>query len=84
MWMIKKENSEAIEALEAIELVERESTKAIKVGTSLDPSMKGEMGKFLKENLKMLCISYDIIQHCLNVNLERKPVQQKRRVFALG
>ena len=69
MWMIKEENSEAIEALEAIELVEGESTKVTKVGTSLDPSMKGEIGKFLKENLNvfvwshedMLGISYDII-----------------------
>jgi len=92
MWMIKEENSKAIEALEAIELVEGESTKVTKVGMSLDPSMKGEIGKFLKENLNifvcshkdMLGISYDIIQHCLNVNLERKPVQQRRRVFATG
>ena len=52
--------------------------------------MKGEIGKFLKENLvvfvwrheNMTGISNDIIQHRLNVNLERKPVQQRRRVFA--
>ena len=52
--------------------------------------MKGEIGKFLKENLvvfvwrheDMTGISNDIIQHRLNVNLERKPVQQRRRVFA--
>ena len=52
--------------------------------------MKGEIGKFLKENLvvfvwrheDMTGISNDIIQHRLNMNLERKPVQQRRRVFA--
>lgn len=52
--------------------------------------MKGEIGKFLKENLVVFVwrhedmpgISNDIIQHRLNVNLERKPVQQRRRVFA--
>ena len=52
--------------------------------------MKGEIGKFLKENLvvfvwrheDMTGISNDIIQHRLNVNLERKPVQKRRRVFA--
>ena len=27
-------------------------------------------------------ISVDVIQHYLNVNPERKPVQQRRRVFA--
>ena len=88
--MIKEENLEAIQALETIELVEGEPTKVTKVGTSLDPSMKGEIGKFLKENLVVFVwrhedmpgISNDIIQHRLNVNLERKPVQQRRRVFA--
>ena len=28
-------------------------------------------------------ISMDIIQHCLNVNPERKLVQQRRRVFTI-
>ena len=27
-------------------------------------------------------IDRKIIQHCLNVNLECKPIQQKRRIFA--
>ena len=24
----------------------------------------------------------EVIQHCLNVNLERKPIQQRQQVFA--
>ena len=90
-WMIKEKNSEVVKALETIELVEGELTKVTKVGTGLDPSTKGEIIKFQKENLdifawsheNMLDIFEDIIQYRLNVNPERKPVQQKRRVFAL-
>ena len=70
-WMIEEKNSEVVEALETIELVEGESTKVTKVGTSLDPLTKGEIVKFLKENIDvfawnhedMLGISKDIIQH---------------------
>ena len=88
-WMIEEKNSEVVKALETIELVEGESTKVTKVGTGLDPSMKGEIVKFLKENLDVFAwnhedmpgISKNIIQHRLNVNLERKPIQQRRRVF---
>ena len=87
--MIEEKNSEAVEALETIELVEGESSKVTKVRTSLDPSTKGEIVKFLKENLDVFAwnhedmpnISKDIIQHCLNVDPERKPIQQRRRVF---
>ena len=51
MWMIEEKNSEAIEALDTIKLVEGEPTKVTKVGTSLDPSTKEEIVKFLRENL---------------------------------
>ena len=90
-WMIEEKSSEVVEALESIQLVDGEPTKITKVGTSLDPSTKEEIVKFLKENLDvfawshedMPCISRDIIQHQLNVNPERKLVQQRWRVFAL-
>lgn len=88
-WMLEEKNSEAIEALETIKLVEKEPTKITKVGLSLDSLTKEEIAKFLKENLgiftwsheDMVSISRDIIQHRLNVNYERKSIQQ-RRVFA--
>ena len=52
--------------------------------------MKKEIISFLKDNLDvftwshedMIGIPTNIIQHHLNVDPERKPVQQRRRVFA--
>ena len=71
-------------------MIEEEPTKKTKLGMNLDPSTKEEIFKFLKKNIDiftwcpedMLGISRDIIQHHLNVNLERKPIQQRRRVLA--
>ena len=52
--------------------------------------MKKEIISFLKENLGVFAWSHknmpgilaNVIQHCLNVDPERKLVQQRRRVFA--
>ena len=52
--------------------------------------MRTRLVQFLKENLNVFAwshedmpgISPEVIQHKLNVNLKRKPVQQRRRVFA--
>ena len=49
--MIEEKSSEVVEALETIELVEGEPMKETNVGTSLGPSTKEEIVKFLKENL---------------------------------
>lgn len=80
--MIEEKSSEAVKALETIELVEGEPTKIMKVGTSLEPSTKEEIIRFLKKNLDVFSwshedmpgISRDIIQHLLNVNPGRKLV----------
>ena len=56
--------------------------------TSLE--MRTRLVQFLKENLNVFAwshedmpgISPEVIQHKLNVNLKRKPVQQRWRVFA--
>ena len=64
--------------------------KKTKVGINLDPSTKEEIFKFLKKNLDIFTwspedmpgISRDIIQHYLNVNPKRKPVQQRRKVLS--
>ena len=53
--------------------------------------MRTRLIRFLKENLdvfawsheNMLGISPEVIQHKLNVDLKRKPIQQRRRTFAL-
>ena len=57
----------------------------------LSPEMRVRLIQFLKENLDVFAWSHkdmpgiapEIIQHKLNVNPDRKPVQQIRRVFAL-
>ena len=87
--MIKEEENK-VETLEIVALVEDGITKMTRIGTTLSPEMRTRLIKFLKENLDVFAwshedmpgISLKIIQHKLNVNLERKPVQQRRRAFA--
>ena len=72
-------------------LVEDEITKTTRIGTTLSPKMRTRLIQFLKENLDVFAwshgdipgISPKVIQHKLNVNPERKPVQQRRRAFDL-
>lgn len=88
-WMIKEKSPETVETLETVELVERKPTKETNIGANLDPNMKRGIVKFLKRNLDiftwshedMPSISEDVIQHQLNVDQEKKPVQQRRIVF---
>ena len=90
-WMIEEKKEEKVEALKTVELVDGELTKTIRVGTNLSTKMKKKLVQFLKDNLDvfawshedMLGISIKIIQHKLNVDPEKKPIQQRRRVFSL-
>ena len=89
MWMIKEKEEDKVEALEIVELVERETARTTKIGMALSLEMRARLVQFLKENLDvfawshedMLGISPEVIQHRLNVNLEKNPVQQRLRVF---
>ena len=89
--MIGEKEEDKVEALETIELVEGEETKKTRIGMTLSPEMRIKLVQFLKENTDgfvwthedMLGISPKVIQHKLNVDQERKPVQQRQRVFAL-
>ena len=89
-WIIRKEENK-VEALEIIALVKDGTAKTTRIGTTLSPEMRTRLIKFLKENLDvftwshedMLGISPKIIQHKLNVDPERKLVQQRRRAFTL-
>ena len=89
-WMIEKKEEDKMEALETVALTKDETIKTTRIGTMLSPEMRTRLIKFLKENLDiftrshkdMLGISPEVIQHKLNVNPERKPVQQRRRAFA--
>ena len=83
--MIEEEGENKMETLETVALVEDRVTKTTRIGMTLNPEMRTRFIKFLKENLDvfawshedMLGISPKIIQHKLNVNPERKPVQQR-------
>ena len=89
-WIIGEEENK-VEALKTVALVEEGTTKTTRIGTMLSLEMRTRLIEFLKENLDvfawshedMLGISSKIIQHKLNVDPERKPVQQRRRAFAL-
>ena len=90
-WMIEEKEEDRMEALETVELVEGEANKTTKIGMTLSPEMRTRLIQFLKENLDVFAwshedmpgIALEVIQHKLNVNPERKPVQQRRRTFAL-
>ena len=89
-WVIEEKEKNKMEALEIVVLAEDETTKMTRIGTTLSPGMRTRLIQFLKENLDvfawshedMLGISLEVIQHKLNVNPERKPLQQRRRAFA--
>ena len=89
-WVIEEKMPEIAEKLETIELIEGDPIKTTKVGTRLSHQTKKEIVSFLKDNLDMFSWSHkempgipaNIIQHHLNVNPKKKPVQQKRRVFS--
>ena len=88
--MIEEKTSKIAKKLETVGLVEGDPTKTTQVGTSLNPQTKKEIISFLKDNLDvfawshedMLGILVNIIQYHLNVDPEKKPVQQRRRVFS--
>ena len=89
-WMIEEKEEEKVEALEIVELVDGESMKTTRIGTTLSEEMKRRLVQFLEGNLDVLAWSHEdmpgiateVIHHLLNVDLERKPIQQRRRVFA--
>lgn len=71
-----------VEALETVELAEGKATKTTRIGMTLSPEMRTRLVQFLKENLDIFAwshedmpdISSEVIQHKLNVDLERKLV----------
>ena len=71
-------------------LIEEDPSKTTKVGNELQQTLKDEMVGFLKKNLDVFAWSHQnmsridkrVIEHGLNVDPTKKPVQQKRQVFA--
>ena len=68
-----------------MELAEGEATKMMKIATTLSPEMRTRLIQFFKKNLDVFTWSHEdmsgitpeFIQHKLNVNPERKLVQQR-------
>ena len=62
----------------------------MRIGMTLSPEMRARLIQFLKENQDVFAWSHkdmpsiapEVIQHKLNVNPDKKPVQQRQRVFA--
>ena len=89
-WVIEDKTPEIVEKLETIELVEGSPAKTTQVGTNLSTKTKEGIINFLKDNLNVFAWSHedmpgiltDIIQHRLNVDLKKKLIQQRKRVFA--
>ena len=81
--MIEEKDEDKVEVLEVMELVEGQVTKTMRIGTTLILEMRAKLVQFLKENLDVFAwshenmpdIALEIIQHKLNVNPDRKPVQ---------
>ena len=82
-WIIKDKTPEIVEKLEMIELVEGNLAKTTQVGKNLNTNTKEGIINFLKDNLDVFAWNHEdmpgipanIIQHRLNVDLEKKPVQ---------
>ena len=82
-WTIKEKEEDTIEALEEIELMEGKTTKTTRIRMTLSPEMKSMLVQFLKENLNVFAWSHEdmpgifpkVIEHKLNVNPKKKPVQ---------
>ena len=61
------------------------------IGTTLPLAIVDNLISFLKESLDVFAWTHDdmlgidgsVIEHRLNVDLKKKPVQQRRQVFAL-
>ena len=85
-----EEKEEDKVALETVELVEGETAKTTRIGTTLSPEIRTRLVQFLKENLDVFAWSHEdmpgispkVTQHKLNVDPEKKPVQQRRQAFA--
>ena len=67
-------------------LVEGDPSKTTKIGKKFQQTLKDELVKFLKKNLDVFTWSHEdtlginkqVIEHSLNVDPTKKPVQQKK------
>ena len=89
--MVEEEPVKLTRDLEDVELVEGDPSKVTKIFKELNSSIRGMIVEFLKENLDVFAWTHEdmsgiddrVIVHRLNVDMMKKPIQQKSRVFAL-
>ena len=82
-WVIEEKEVNEMEALETVILAKDKTAKTTRIGTTLSPGMRARLVQFLQKNLDVFAWSHEdmpgipteVIQHKLNVNPERKPVQ---------
>ena len=90
--MIEEKEEDKVEALEIMKLVEGETIRTTRIRTTLSPKIRTRLIQFLKENPNVFAWSHEdmpsistkVIQHRLNLDPEKKPIQQRRRVFNHG
>ena len=90
--MIEEKEEDKVEALKIMKLVEGETVRTTRIRMTLSPEIRTRLIQFLKENLNVFAWSHEdmpsistkVIQHRLNLDPEKKPVQQRRRVFNHG
>jgi len=88
--MVEEESEKIAKDLGDVELVEGDPSKVTKVGGELDSPIKEKIVEFLKKNLDIFTWNHEdmpsidgkVIEHLLNVDPTKKPIQQKQRVFA--
>ena len=82
-WVIEEKEVNEMETLETVILAKDETAKTTRIGTTLSLGMRAKLVQFLQENLDVFAWSHEdmpdipteVIQHKLNVNPERKPMQ---------
>ena len=85
-WMVEEETKKPAQELEDVNLVEEDATKVPKVGAELDLDLKEKIVEFLKQNLDIYAWTHEdmpgidnkVIEHKLNVDPTKNPVQQKQ------
>ena len=84
--MIEEKEEDKVEALEIMKLVEGETIRTTRIRTTLSPEIRTRLIQFLKENLNVFAWSHEdmpsistkVIQHRLNLDPEKKTIQQRR------